>query len=180
MTITSVININIIVDLPSVNNIKVDLPSVNKKTKNFGKNSNIMKYNILHTPSEVGVLVSILFSYTPEEAMSGGLAKACVPIKNWFCWEEIEFLKVLIFISVKNFKIWKGGVQLQKILLEQQVLDPPAMKTELWGIPIAHPTLRTDQKDPQILLKAVWHHRVLVGSLLFTSLTEIELVRALG
>ena len=32
MTITSVININIIVDLPSVNNIKVDLPSVNKKT----------------------------------------------------------------------------------------------------------------------------------------------------
>ena len=31
MTITSVININIIVDLPSVNNIKVDLLSVNKK-----------------------------------------------------------------------------------------------------------------------------------------------------
>ena len=32
MTITSVINIDIIVDIPSVNNIKVDLPSVNKKT----------------------------------------------------------------------------------------------------------------------------------------------------
>ena len=83
MTITSVININIIVDLPSVNNIKVDLPYVNKKTtKNFGKNSNIMKYNILHTPSKVCVLVSIIFSQTPEEAMLGGLAKACVPIKN--------------------------------------------------------------------------------------------------
>ena len=36
MTITSVININIIVDLPSVNKIKVDLPYVNKKkTKKF-------------------------------------------------------------------------------------------------------------------------------------------------
>ena len=32
MTITSVININIIVDLPSVNKIKVDLPYFNKKT----------------------------------------------------------------------------------------------------------------------------------------------------
>ena len=83
MTITSVININIIGDLPSVNNIKVDLPYVNKKQqKHFGKNSNIMKYNILHTPSKVGVLVSIIFFHTPEEDMSGGLVKACVPIKN--------------------------------------------------------------------------------------------------
>ena len=82
MTITSVINID----------IKVDLPPVNK-TKNFGKNSkNIIKYKIPHTPSEVGVLASIIFSHTPEEAMSGGLAKACVPSKNQFCSREIEFL----------------------------------------------------------------------------------------
>ena len=40
MTITSVININIMVDLPSVNKIKVDVPYVNKNNKNnFGKNS---------------------------------------------------------------------------------------------------------------------------------------------
>ena len=92
MTITSVININIIVDLQSVNKIKVDWPYVNKKkTKKFWQKFKIMKCNILHTPSKVGVLVSIIFSHTPEEAMSGGLAKACVPIKNWFCWREIEF-----------------------------------------------------------------------------------------
>ena len=41
-----------------------------------------MKYNILHISSKVGVLVSIIFSHTPEESMSGGLAKSCVPIKN--------------------------------------------------------------------------------------------------
>ena len=83
MTITSVININIIVDLPSVNKIKVDLPYVNKKQqKNFWQKFKIMKYNILHTPSKVGVLVSIIFSNTLEEAMSGGLVKACVSIKN--------------------------------------------------------------------------------------------------
>ena len=82
MTITSVININIIVDLPSVNKIKVDLPYVNKKTTKFWQKFKNMKYNILHTPSKVGVLVNIIFSHTPEEAMSGGLAKACVPIKN--------------------------------------------------------------------------------------------------
>ena len=40
MTITSVININIIVDLPSVNKIKVYLPHVNKKEKNLAKIQN--------------------------------------------------------------------------------------------------------------------------------------------
>ena len=33
---------------------------------------------ILQTPSNVGVLVGIIFSHTPDEAKSGGLAKACV------------------------------------------------------------------------------------------------------
>ena len=40
---------------------------------------NIVKNNIPHTPSKVGVLQSITFSHTPDEAMSAGLAKACVP-----------------------------------------------------------------------------------------------------
>ena len=40
---------------------------------------NIAKNNIPHTPSKVDVLESITFSHTPEEAMSVGLVKACVP-----------------------------------------------------------------------------------------------------
>ena len=79
MNIDSFINLE---RLPSVNKIKVDLPYVNKKNNKFWQKFKIMKYNTLHTPSKVGVLVSIIFSHTPEEAMSGGLAKACVPIKN--------------------------------------------------------------------------------------------------
>ena len=49
----------------------------------FGKNIpnkiKIVKENNPHTPSKVGVLESITFSHTPDEAMSVGLAKACVP-----------------------------------------------------------------------------------------------------
>ena len=79
---------------------KVDLPSVNKKVDTicqqnqnlWQKFKTIIKYNIPHTPSEVGVLVSIIFSHAPEEAMSSGLAKACVPSKNQSCSREIEFL----------------------------------------------------------------------------------------
>ena len=49
-------------------------------TFNFG---NITKFkiiynNIPHTPSKVGVMVRIIFSLTLDEAMSVGLAKACV------------------------------------------------------------------------------------------------------
>ena len=59
-----------------------DLPSVNN-TKKFGnKFKNIVYYNIPDTPSNVGVFGSITFSHTPEEAMSSGLAKACVTSKN--------------------------------------------------------------------------------------------------
>ena len=51
--------------------------------KKFKKKfKNIIKYNIPETPSTMGVFGSITFSHTPEEAMSGGLAKACVPTKN--------------------------------------------------------------------------------------------------
>ena len=50
MAITCVINIELQVDLPSVNK-KVDLPFVNKN-QTFGKKfKNIIKDNILHTPS---------------------------------------------------------------------------------------------------------------------------------
>ena len=46
-----------------------------------------------HTLSNVGVLQRIIFSHTPDEAMSGGLVKACVSGKNCSVSEKIEFLK---------------------------------------------------------------------------------------
>ena len=58
--------------------------------------------------------------------------------------------------------------------MEQQVMDPPGMEMELQGICIVHPTLGTDWMDTKMLLKAVRHHRILVGGLLFTPLTEVE------
>ena len=95
MKITSVININ----------KKVDLPSVNKY-QTFGKKfKNIIKYSILHTPSKVGVLVSIIFSDTPEEVMSGGLAKACVPSKIVSVEEKLSFLMKLFCYSMNNLNI---------------------------------------------------------------------------
>ena len=91
MTITSVINIELKVDLPSVNK-KIDLPSVNKN-QTFGKNSkNIIKYNIPHTPSKVGVLVRIIFSQTPEEAVSGDWWKLVFPVKIDSVQEKLSFL----------------------------------------------------------------------------------------
>ena len=60
----------------------------------------IIKDNIPHTPSKVGVFERWIFSHTPEEAMSVGLAKACVPRKNWFCSREIEFLNAKLSLEV--------------------------------------------------------------------------------
>ena len=62
---------------------QVGLSCVNNKN---GKNNNIWqtyqnsycKDNIPHIASKVCVLESITFSYTPEDAMSVGLVKACV------------------------------------------------------------------------------------------------------
>ena len=45
----------------------------------------IINHNILHTPSNVGVMVRKTFSHTLDEAMSGGLAKACDLRENLFC-----------------------------------------------------------------------------------------------
>ena len=66
-----------------------------KLTKiNFWQLSKIILYrkNIPHTPSNVGVLLRIIFSHTADEAMSGELVKACVPGKNCSLPEKIEFL----------------------------------------------------------------------------------------
>ena len=97
LTITSVI-ILIHVDLTSVNIISVDYNISQHNNNKFGipsknsKNSKIIKYNIPETPSTMGVFGSITFSHTPEEAMSGGLAKACVPTKINPVEEKLSFL----------------------------------------------------------------------------------------
>ena len=53
---------------------------------NFAKNpSKTVNHNILHTPSNVGVMVSKTFSHTLDEAMSVGLVKACDLRENLFC-----------------------------------------------------------------------------------------------
>ena len=50
----------------------------------------------------MGVLHRMIFSHTPDEARSGGLAKACVPGKNYSVPEKIELL---------NTHSWfKGGI----------------------------------------------------------------------
>ena len=80
--------------------LNVDLPSVNiiwQKTKtqiNVWQLFKIILYsiNIPQTPSNVGVLWRIIFSHTADEAISGGLAKACVPGKNCSVPEKFEFL----------------------------------------------------------------------------------------
>ena len=56
------------------------------------ENDNIVKSNIPHTQSKVGVLQSITFSHTPDEAMSAGLAKACVPWKIYSVIEKLSFI----------------------------------------------------------------------------------------
>ena len=45
------------------------------------KSNNIMKNIFLQTPLKPGVLLRKTFFHTPDEAISVGLAKACVPLK---------------------------------------------------------------------------------------------------
>ena len=75
-----------------INNIQSWLTICQQNKKIWQIFKIIIKDNIPQTPSKVGVLERWTFSHTPEEAMSVGLAKACVPRKNWFCSREIEFL----------------------------------------------------------------------------------------
>ena len=49
----------------------------------------------------MGVLYGKIFSHTPDEALSGGLAKACVPGKDYSVLEKIEFL------NASNDYLWK-------------------------------------------------------------------------
>ena len=53
--------------------------------------NNIIKNDISQTPSKVGVLQSITFSHTPDEARSVRLAKGCVPSKIYSVIEKISF-----------------------------------------------------------------------------------------
>ena len=50
------------------NAVKADLIAITSANQNY---KNIIKINILQTPSKVGVLQSKTFSHTPDEAMSG-------------------------------------------------------------------------------------------------------------
>ena len=54
-------------------------PCINILLFNFGQNSKfkIIYSNIPQTPSNVGVMARIIFSFTLDEAMSVGLVKAC-------------------------------------------------------------------------------------------------------
>ena len=48
----------------------------------------IINHNILHTLSNVSVMLRKTFSHSPDEAMSVGLAKVCDLRENLFCWRE--------------------------------------------------------------------------------------------
>ena len=75
-----------------------------------------MDDNIPHTPSHVGVVTSTTFSHTPEEAMSVGLAKACVLLKNWFCFREKLNLALKIKQNEKSTCLHERGVWSEKYI----------------------------------------------------------------
>ena len=51
----------------------------------------IIKNNIPQAPQKVGVLQSIIFCHTPDEARSVELVKACVPEKIYSVTEKLSF-----------------------------------------------------------------------------------------
>ena len=85
-------------------------------------------------PSKVGVLESMTFSHTPEEAMSVGLGKACVPWKNWFCSREIEF-----FIEIQAE--WEVYIHLHDSVFIHQPNQQPSDS-------VAQDTLTTSPPEP--------------------------------
>ena len=52
----------------------------------------------------MGILHRIIFSHTPDEARSGGLAKACVPRKNYSVPEKLEYLIEILLYFVYGHK----------------------------------------------------------------------------
>ena len=92
LAITSVNNIQWL-STKSDNNICQKIPKkvwLNSQTndkyvKFWQKSIQIINHNILHTPSNVGVVVRKTFSHTLDEAMSVGLVKACDLRENLFC-----------------------------------------------------------------------------------------------
>ena len=89
MAITSANNIqwlnqNVIIASVTSNNLIMFGQNKSKKCQILAKNpSKIVKYNIPHTPSEVGVMVRKTFSHTPDVAISDGLVKACDQRKSF-------------------------------------------------------------------------------------------------
>ena len=85
--------------------------------------------NIPHTPSNVGVLQRIIFFHTQDEAMSGGLAKACFPGKNCSVSEKIEFFieyqtewEVYIHLNILHVLIYPQTTVLPILILVHGVL----------------------------------------------------------
>ena len=58
----------------------------------------------------MGVLYGIIFSHTPDEAMSGGQAKACVPGKKYSVLEKIEFLNEYQTEWEAYMPLWKRSL----------------------------------------------------------------------
>ena len=102
----------------------------------------IINNNIPHTPTKVGVIVRKTFSHTPDEAMSGGLAKACDPWKNLFCWREIKLLhwKLNRMRSLHAFVCLVLALKLSPVFH----LSGLSLVCLLWhhvSCPVAHPVL---------------------------------------
>ena len=92
MTITSVIN--------NIQRLTYHLSTTKKNVWQIFKI--IIKDNIPHTPSKVGVLERIIFSHTPGEAMSVGLAKACVPRNIDSVQEKLSSLLEKAYTGKRN------------------------------------------------------------------------------
>ena len=74
----------------------------------------IIYNNIPHTPSNVGVVARKTFSFTPDEAMSVGLAKACVRrIKSILFIEKSNALKD--YTEFNKFQKYRQAKQNQKV-----------------------------------------------------------------
>ena len=79
--------------------------------------SKIINHNILHTPSNVGVMIRKTFSNTLDEAMSGGLVKACDLRENLFCNLMFYLLQDLNYLERQAFNRFSCPHQVLKTIL---------------------------------------------------------------